>query len=57
MNLKDLFPTLGDNSKKVSNKNGHLTKKGPGRYHDGDWRKSGMKFIDKIRSGKAVHLN
>ena len=71
MNLRDLFPTLGDNSEKVSsNRNPSYTKKGSGRYHNrrkGDrlereernnnrWLR-GKKFLRMILRNQAVHTN
>lgn len=70
LSLKSLFPSLGDNSFKVTNREPSYTKKGPGRFHNrhkGDrlekeerisnqWLR-GKKFLRKILRGQAVHTN
>lgn len=34
MNIKDVFPALGEKSTKLLNKNSSWTKRGPGRRHN-----------------------
>lgn len=54
MNLKSLFPTLGDKSEKISNRNPSYTKKGPGRYHN--YKAKNGKDVRLLRTlGAAVH--
>lgn len=67
LNLKSLFPSLGDKSPEVTNRNPSYTKKGPGRRHSYTNKQNkdvrilsefrGNKFLHKIRSGKVVHIN
>ncbi|WP_396189884.1 hypothetical protein [Flavobacterium sp.] len=70
LSLKSLFPTLGDKSNKVDNRNPHYTKKGSGRHHNhtksdrlekeerinNQWLR-GKKFLRKGLRGQAVHTN
>lgn len=54
LSLKSLFPTLGDKSEKVSNRNPSYTKKGPGRYHN--YKAKNGKDVRLLRTlGAAVH--